>query len=59
MTMTKSVPLSEMSKAELTDERERLRGLQRAHAPLNKPSALTSAQEACHSIVLERIKARV
>ena len=34
--MTKSVPLSEMSKAELTDERERLRGLQRAHAPLNK-----------------------
>ena len=27
--MTKSVPLSEMSKAELTDERERLHGLQR------------------------------
>ena len=27
--MTKSVPLSEMSKAELTDERERLHGLRR------------------------------
>ena len=27
--MTKNVPLSEMSKAELTDERERLHGLQR------------------------------